>query len=116
MPGNLKQRPWREITEDGPGRRQLVDRSDRVLRDDLASERLEVRGKCIRQTLRATARKAPTTNVRRECERERDAAGRPFLEGKHAVRGDAPKYGASPHSTERAANETGGGLQRPEAT
>jgi hypothetical protein len=53
--------------------------------------------------------------VRRECERERDAAGRPFLEGKHAVRSDAREQGASLHSTEYSANETGRGLPRPEA-
>jgi hypothetical protein len=105
VPRDRQQRPRRQIAEDRPCGRQVVDRSHRRTGDDLSAQRTQIRRQRVGDALRATARHHPSDGMRRRREHQTHTCGEHGVERQHAVRGDAGEHRAGRISGERTGGE-----------
>ena len=113
--GDAQERPRREVAEDGARRRQILDRIDPRVGDDLAAKRAQVAAERIGEPLRAAARNRPAVRVRDGGEHQADRAGRQRIERQHAVRGIAGEQRPRPLRSKAPLRQPLGRLQRGQA-
>src|SRR4029079_19210316 len=85
MAGNSQQWSGRQVTQSHPCRRQLVDRVNPRIGDDLAAQRLEIADERVGYSLCAALGNHPAGNVRQRGEHQSESGGWTPVERQHRV-------------------------------